>query len=433
MRRNRNKNVKLLTLILLLLIGIGFAALAANLKINGTVNIDSASWDVHFENVQVTQGSVTANPAPVSDDTTTTEMTYGIDFTKPGDFYEFTVDIANDGSLDAMIDLVSNTSYESDGTTPKNLPDYLKSTVTYNDETPVNKNQLFSHGTSEKIKVRVEYRTDIDPSDLPDTADTIVFKFSGNFKQADSSACQKVTTFANDSWDTIACNVKSNPASYPIGTEKNINMDVDGDSIDETYTLRVANNTTPAECSTQGFSQTACGFVLEFKRIIKQHVMNSGGTDTVGNRGGWETSEMRNYINTDVYNLLPDDLKSKIINTSVISGYGPNDSSNFVTTDKLYLLDAKEVYGDSFISQDDTAKDYERQLDYYNSIGVTISNYSETKKIYNETYGEYYRDWWLRSAGLGHANVFHFINYNGNYGNESCNYGYGVSPAFRIG
>jgi hypothetical protein len=42
------------------------------------------------------------------------------------------------------------------------------------------------HNTSEKIKVRVEFKKDINVSDLPSSGDTsIVFKFIGDYKQAD--------------------------------------------------------------------------------------------------------------------------------------------------------------------------------------------------------------------------------------------------------
>ena len=78
----KKKNLRLTVLILLLMIGIGFAALAANLKIDGTLNVSRTSWDVHFENVSITEGSVTANPAPTTNNTDTTEMTYTINFTK---------------------------------------------------------------------------------------------------------------------------------------------------------------------------------------------------------------------------------------------------------------------------------------------------------------------------------------------------------------
>ena len=188
MRRNKRKTTKMSLLMMLLLLGIGFAALTANLKINGTVDVSKASWDVHFENVSITEGSVTATTVPTSDDETTTEMTYAVNFTKPGDFYEFTVDIVNDGSIDAMVDLVTNKVYSSDGETEITLPNYLKSSVTYDDGLKILPNQLLEKQTSEKIKVRVEFRTDIDSSDLPSTADTIVFKFKGDFKQADDGA-----------------------------------------------------------------------------------------------------------------------------------------------------------------------------------------------------------------------------------------------------
>ena len=194
MKRNKKKNLRLTVLILLLMIGIGFAALAANLKIDGTLNVSRTSWDVHFENVQVTEGSVTANPAPTSDNTTTTEMTYTINFTKPGDYFEFTTDIVNEGTIDAMVDVVSNKTYSSNGTTEITLPTYLKNTVTYEDGTPILQNQKLDHNTTEKIKVRVEFRQDIQASDLPSSGDTtVVFKFIGDYKQADEDA---ISTYA---------------------------------------------------------------------------------------------------------------------------------------------------------------------------------------------------------------------------------------------
>ena len=190
MKRNKKQNIKLAALILILLLGIGFAALAANLKIDGTVNVAKTSWDVHFENVSITEGSVTANPAPTSDDATTTEMAYTINFTKPGDYFEFTVDIVNAGTIDAMVDVVSNNAYaDASSTTPITLPTYLSSTVTYYDGMAIQPNQLLAHNTSEKIKVRVEFKKDIEISDLPSDGNiSIVFKFIGDYKQADENA-----------------------------------------------------------------------------------------------------------------------------------------------------------------------------------------------------------------------------------------------------
>ena len=194
MRRNKRKTTKMSLLMMLLLLGIGFAALTANLKINGTVDVSKASWDVHFENVSITEGSVTANPAPTSDDETTTEMTYAVNFTKPGDFYEFTVDIVNDGTIDAMVDSVSNNAYaDSESTTPIELPSYLESYICYVTERnyciEYRKNDFLEHNKSHKIKVRIEFKKDIETSDLPREEDTsLVFKFNANYKQADENA-----------------------------------------------------------------------------------------------------------------------------------------------------------------------------------------------------------------------------------------------------
>ena len=70
-------------------------------------------------------------------------------------------------------------------------------------------------------------------------------------------------SFATDSWPTIINAVKNNNiGKYNIGDTKTIDMGTYG-----THTLRIANTSTPSECSTSGFSQSACGFVLEFADI----------------------------------------------------------------------------------------------------------------------------------------------------------------------
>ena len=191
MKRNRKQNIKLLALTLILLLGIGFAAIATQLKIEGTLDVAKTSWDVHLENVSITPGSVTANPAPTTDEVNknTTEIAYSMSFSKPGDFYEFTVDMVNSGTIDAMVDDVSNLLYENNGTTLKPLPAYLDSTVTYSDGVTIEQNHYLKVNTTEKIKVRVEFKKDISISDLPSSSsDTMKFIFKADYKQADNNA-----------------------------------------------------------------------------------------------------------------------------------------------------------------------------------------------------------------------------------------------------
>ena len=147
-------------------------------------------------------------------------------------------------------------------------------------------------------------------------------------------------SFATDSWKTIIKAVKENNTSkYNLGDTKTIDMGEYG-----THTIRIANTTTPTECSTTGFSQTACGFVIEFADIITNHIMNPSGTHngntySLGwNEGGWPETQMRTFVNNNIYNSFPTELQKGIISTTVISSHGASDTSNFTSTDKLYLL-----------------------------------------------------------------------------------------------
>ena len=192
-----------------------------------------------------------------------------------------------------------------------------------------------------------------------------------------------------------------------------------------THTLRIANKSTPSECSTSGFSQSACGFVLEFADIITTHAMN----DTSTNVGGWPATTMRTFVNNDIYNSLPSELRNAIIDTTVVSGHGSTSGeSNFTSTDKLYLLAPKEIYTDWSYSYD-TARDVTRQLDYYKNLGTSTSNYSGAIKK-NGTSNSY---WWLRAARSSNTYDFLYVSISGDWTNSYAGNTDGVAPAFRLG
>ena len=235
----------------------------------------------------------------------------------------------------------------------------------------------------------------------------------------------KAPDFATDSWATIIANVKAgNGSEYKVGSTKEVNLG----TTYGTHTLRVANTSTPSECSTTGFSQSACGFVLEFADIITTHNMN----DTYTNVGGWPASKMYTFVNTDIYNALPSDLRNAIIDTTVVSGHGPDDAENFTSTDKLYLLAPGEILSDWKTNSEasyDTAKDLTRTLDYYTAQGVTTSNRSGAIK----KNGTSDAIWWLRAANSRYTYIFLGVNSNGNYHSGDANDTNGVAPAFRLG
>ena len=228
------------------------------------------------------------------------------------------------------------------------------------------------------------------------------------------------STFEYDTWSEIVANVKAKKISqYNVGDTKSVNLGTYG-----THTLRIANTSTPSECSTSGFSQTACGFVLEFADIITTHKMN----DTSTNVGGWPASSMYTFVNNDIYNAIPSEIKNAIIDTTAVSGHGKSDTKNFTSTDKLYLLAPREIWSD-FSQEFDTAKDLTRTLDYYTAQGVTTSSYSGAIK----KNGSSAANWWHRSAYSNYSNYFHYVNFSGAHNYTYSDTAYGVSPAFRLG
>ena len=228
-------------------------------------------------------------------------------------------------------------------------------------------------------------------------------------------------SFAEDDWDIISNNIKtSNTSCYHVGDTKTLSLNGFGN-----YTIRIANMSMPEECLREDYSQTACGFVIEFTNIIKNEVMNSSGT----NLGGWESSKIRTTVDDEIYHSLPIELQNIIMDTKVISGHGNRTSEqNFETTDKLYLLSPMEIWGNNSFSQYDTSRDFTRQLDYYKNLGVNNNNYSAVSKKYNSLDD----DWWLRSADSSSTYSFIAVEGGGYYDEDSAYSNDGISPAFRI-
>ena len=253
---------------------------------------------------------------------------------------------------------------------------------------------------------------------------------NGKFVMDDEECPKLSVSFAEDSWETIAKVVKLGKASevYNVGDTKEVTVEGYSNGDEQTFTVRIANISTPEECNSEGFSQTACGFVVEFEDIITTHNMNSTAT----NVGGWPASELYSFVTEDIYNALPSDLKNVIIDTYTVSSHSNSDSSNFTSVDKLYLLLTKEVWGKggtSNIITTDTAEAETRQLDYYKNNGVTTSNYSGVKKTYQGSTSA----WWLRSVQSNISIYFYYVHKAGGWDFMDADYTYGIAPAFRIG
>ena len=428
-RFNKKKYSLILSFVIIVfLFSIGYAAIRTDLSINGTSYLSSASWDVHFDNIQTIENSVTPSTAPTISNNTS--ISFAVTLEEPGDFYGFTADVVNGGSIDAMID-----SFVMTPTLTSTQAKYLEYVVTYSDGIQIANKQKLDAGVTETIKVLFRYKTSDDKNDYPTEDQTFTMNVTLNYVQQEDDAINVLhpSTFADDDWETIVLAVQNgNTSAYNVGDTKEIDMGSLG-----THTLRIANKSTPAECSNAGFSQTACGFVLEFADIITNHRMNPydnpGVENGQGTKGSWQYSEMRTFVNNDVYNSLPSDLKSSIINTVVVTGKGYTDTANCTTEDKLYLPAAHEVYEEyqTYYPLDyyDDGYNYTRQFDYYLGLNVTTTDYASARKQFNSAYSI----WWLRTPNTDGSDMFYTVSTAGSYSVEATDYAYGVSPAFRIG
>lgn len=185
---------KIIVLILLIIV------IASIFSIFNESNANDLKWDLYFDNIEITDGSITANQEAAIVGNSKSQITFDITLRVPGDFYEFTVDAVNNGTVDAMIDQIgiNNVTEEQKR--------YIKYEVTYLDGIRVKQNDRLSAKTTERLKIRVEYKDDINPDDLPSTTITALpLILNVSYVQADENAVDKeenTVSYNNNSINT---------------------------------------------------------------------------------------------------------------------------------------------------------------------------------------------------------------------------------------
>ena len=152
-------------------LSVAFAFTDIDLTIDGNVTTKATKWDVHFDSIgTINKSTSTVQTAAATLGSGAAPLTasYTVTLTKPGDFYEFDIDVINAGDFDAKLKTITMTSTASIA--------YLNHVVTYNStdytaaSNNVNGNTLAANGGTETIHVKIEYVQPDNASDLP-TAD----------------------------------------------------------------------------------------------------------------------------------------------------------------------------------------------------------------------------------------------------------------------
>lgn len=167
----------LILIVLLLVVTIGFSAMSSTLNILGTSTIGVPEWDVHFRNVNVSAGSVAATAPPsITDDGLT--INYTVPLTTPGNYYEFTVQIYNAGTMDAKLNAAPTLSGVSAAQDV-----YTNYTLVYNDGSAPAAGDIIRSGGAKTIKVRVEFDGTVAQNQLPTTSQTLNLSASMEYVQ----------------------------------------------------------------------------------------------------------------------------------------------------------------------------------------------------------------------------------------------------------
>ena len=182
-KRRINKNNKYkITLVFVLFVGmfIAYAALTSTLNITGNTIVEKTTWDIHFENLVIANQNIEAT----LDDNNTT-VNYKLTLDKPGDFYEFTVDVVNKGTIEAMVSTIIDTPLTEE------QQKYLEYTVTDENNKQLVVKEALETGKSKTLKVTIKYKKDITKEDLPSENQNITLNFKAPYVQADESVTYK--------------------------------------------------------------------------------------------------------------------------------------------------------------------------------------------------------------------------------------------------
>ena len=219
------RNIKSIYLILILLIifgiSVGYAAINKVLSISGNSEVKQNTWDLYFDNIRITDRSVIALKEPTLENSNLS-VDFSVNLDLPGDFYEFTVDVKNAGTIDAMIESIEKTP-ELTAEQQK----YINYIVEYQDGRSIEQNQIVSKNDFVRIKVRLEYRNDITEVDLPTTYQSLDLSFTLNYIQADSNG----TVIKNNGIISASGDINQVGTVVSIGTEKFYTIGVEGDNV----------------------------------------------------------------------------------------------------------------------------------------------------------------------------------------------------------
>ncbi len=143
------------------------------------------------------------------------------------------------------------------------------------------------------------------------------------------------------------------------------------------------------------------------------------------NAGGWNSSDLRSYLNTTLFSALPVDLQGVIAERTFYASQGSQSSSLQAATDKVFLPREYEIFGATTYAAatEHTGGDEAQQW----PIFATAAN-----RIKTQGAGGAAVAWWECSPNVSGSTNFCYVYTSGAANYNDASYSRGVVPCFQM-
>ncbi|MDO4995889.1 MAG: hypothetical protein Q4E69_01795 [Bacilli bacterium] len=386
------KYLKLISIALILIISIGFAYLTSSLIINGIIGYKGNSWNIYFDNISMIKNDVGGAKPTINNSKDT--VNFSITFSEPGETFKFSVDVVNEGTIDAMLSEILTTGINSSNSS------YLSYTVKYYDDTELSLNDGIKAGTKTRLNVEVNYKYDTEVLAPVGNQD---FSIKLTYVQAGDNATFKNTLINPDNNNVFTLNnAKSNSLN---------NLKIYGNNEQTTYEgynlLNLPSSYSFTQFSRIFFDNTFTAGHYTFS--YSSRVSDAGSSlIVIGNNTDPNNANSMEYIIT---RQISSSTKSFTFTLTEEQASKVNAIYLYASSDWLSGADVTTTFNDVMIYKGTDSKSYEPYVggepspnpDYPQEINaVTNSNLVITgKNIYNPNY----RNNGVIAATRGHATV----------------------------
>lgn len=184
------------------------------------------------------------------------------------------------------------------------------------------------------------------------------------------------------------------------------------------FTVELSTNETLIyEANVNTYGQGEVDFIPTYcMAVTKQH--HTSNT----NAGGWNNSDIRNFLNNTFILTLPEDLQAVISAKPVKATIGSQSNTLQTAEDKIWIPTEKEVFG---------------QITYSGSAENAVNNMypiftDNASRVRTQGANGAAVIFWLASPSIGSSTNFCKVNTSGAPNNDGASASNGVLPCFRI-